>query len=195
MVKPPYLSIELMLEKVPGPNGVIARRIYREQLETFTRAYGSSRNHQAWEGGYHDHVTEVMNIAIVLHDALSATGRPVPTLGGALLVLFLHDDEKRWRFLVGDHGTVIENPLLTSKDDKKAFREKKLLEYGIVLSPDEENAMRYVEGEHEDYSNKRRVSGPLAAFCHLCDSWSARGWHDFPAAAADPWLGATRVRP
>ena len=34
----------------------------------------------------------------------------------------------------------------------------------------------------------------LAAFCHKVDSWSARGWYDYPKATGDEWTGATRVR-
>ena len=53
--------------------------------------------------------------------------------------------------------------------------------------------LRYAEGELADYTNKRRMMGPLAAMAHMCDVASARLWFDYPAATGDPWLGAARV--
>ena len=44
----------------------------------------------------------------------------------------------------------------------------------------QQNALRYKEGEGDDYDPHKRVAGELAAFCNNCDVWSARGWHDFP---------------
>ena len=81
-----------------------------------------------------------------------------------------------------------------SKEEAHAFRAAKLAEYGIVLTPEQQNGMQYVEGEFNDYTNRRRVMGPLAAFCHLCDVTSARIWFDCPMAENDPWYGADRHR-
>ena len=58
------------------------------------------------------------------------------------------------------------------------------------------DALKYVEGEMGDYSARRRVMNPLAAFCHLCDVASARIWFDFPKLGNDePWDGAQRSVP
>ena|SRR3989338_4492030 len=74
-----------------------------------------------------------------------------------------------------------------TKADAHAFRLKKLKKYGIELLPEQQNALKYVEGEHNDYTNQRRVMNELAMFCHMCDEWSARGWHDHPRAENETW--------
>ena len=133
-------------------------------LEFFKTAAGSSHNHQAWPGGYLDHVRETMNIAIRLHEAFHDRGFDF-FLGDALLVLFLHDLEKPY------------NTPWPSKEYRREFRSHLIREAGITLSPEQENALEYVEGEH-DYSNKERKMGPMAAFCHMCDIASARIWYN-----------------
>ena len=64
----------------------------------------------------------------------------------------------------------------------------------IILTPEEENGMKYVEGEFDDYSNRRRAMGPLAALCHLADVTSARIGFDHPLDKNDSWVGARRIR-
>ena len=83
---------------------------------------------------------------------------------------------------------------MKEKQAQIEFRFEMLKKYGIVFSPEQENAMRYVEGESKDYSSRRRVAGPLAAFCHLCDVTSARIWFAHPLETGDAWKGASRVR-
>ncbi len=56
------------------------------------------------------------------------------------------------------------------------------------------NALTYIEGEYKDYSSERRVMNELSAFCHMIDTWSARGWYNYPKAAGDEWPGAGRFR-
>lgn len=184
-----HLTIPQMIGKMDEPYRSVCRRLYADHADRFRHARGSSHNHQAWEGGYLDHIEEVMNYAILFYLAEKSTGRPMPfTLAEALCVLFLHDLEKPWRFEPGENGEWVENASMKTKPQKAAFRLDMLARYGIALTPTMDNAMKYVEGEHEDYSNARRVSSELAAFCHLCDSWSARGRHDYPKKG-DPWSG------
>jgi hypothetical protein len=96
-----YLTLEALVGKIDGSNGAACARLLVGNRRLFESARGSSHNHQAWSGGYVDHVTEVMNVAVVLYDALN-TKRPLPfTLSDALLVLFLHDIEKPWVRLAG----------------------------------------------------------------------------------------------
>ncbi len=191
----PYRRLPDLIGLMAEPHRAACRRIYDENRELFLTARGSSHNHQAWKGGYHDHVEEVMNYAVLFFRAEQATGRPLPfTLAEALCVLFLHDLEKPWRFEPDGNGEWVENERLKSKADKASFRLELLDRYGVVLTPTMENAMKYVEGEHDDYSPTRRVSNELAAFCHLCDSWSARGRYDYPKPG-DPWSMRTGPRP
>lgn len=193
-IRPPYYTIEQMLVMIDEPNQTVCFRILSENRKLFQIVQGSTHNHQAWPGGYYDHVQEIMNIAVYLYPVMHAL-RPLPfSLSDALLVVFLHDIEKPWKYEIGPDGELQIIPALRAKDAQHEFRLKKLTEYGIVLTPEQENAMRYVEGEFGDYTNRRRVMGPLAAFCHMCDVWSARGWFDYPLEQNDPWSGAQRMR-
>ena len=189
-----YLPLEELVSMIDGMNGRACARILADNRKLFETAQGSTNNHQNWPGGYVDHVTDGMNVAVVLYEALSSR-RPLPfSLSDALLVFFLHDVEKPWKYVLGEDGRLQHRPGFKTKEEAHAFRAAKLREYGIVLSAEQSNGLRYVEGELDDYSHRRRVMGPLAAFCHLCDVTSARIWFDRPNAECDPWPGATRRR-
>lgn len=190
-----YLSIEEMLAMVDEPNREKCLLILFDNRKLFLEATGSSHNHQTWPGGYLDHVQETMNIAVLLHPRLDLV-RTLPfSLSDALLICFLHDLEKPFKYqtLYYNSGVPVRRALWHTKEERKAFRECKLSEYGIKLTPEQANAMRYVEGEGDDYTNERRVMNELAAFCHMCDIWSARGWHNSPLAENDPWSGPRRI--
>jgi hypothetical protein len=186
-----YYSVEQSLNLVDEPNRSLCLKMLKDNRKLFEQVQGSTNNHQAWEGGYLDHVQEVLNIARVLYDGLGGL-RPLSfSLSDALLILFLHDIEKPWKYRVGEDGGLEHIPEMREKDAQHAFRATKLAEYGIVLTDEQHNALLYVEGELDDYTNRRRVMGPLAAFCHLADITSARIWFNHPS---DPWPGATRER-
>lgn len=142
-------------------------------LDRFRAAAGSSCNHQAWPGGYLDHVAETMRIAEALYRGLSLVRPPPFRLNDALLVMFLHDLEKPWK----------KDQDLRTKKDRRDFRDSMISAWDIHLSNEQRNALLYVEGEGDDYSPHRRVMGELAAFCHMCDVASARIWHDHPKSA------------
>lgn len=188
-----YLTLEALVVQIDGNNGAACARLLADNRKLFETVQGSTHNHQAWPGGYVDHVTEVMNVAVVLYDTLNAK-RPLPfTLSDALLVLFLHDVEKPWKYEIGPDGHLQHVAMQITKADHHVFRMRKLAEYGISLTPEQLNGLKYVEGELSDYSNRQRVMGPLAAFCHLCDVTSARIWFDHPLAEGDCWGGRTRT--
>jgi len=165
----PYLAIDQLLDILPDATKIPCLNLLNQNRQLIEKAPGSSSNHQAWPGGYADHVTEVMNLAVELFKAMEEL-RPLPfQLIDALLVLFLHDIEKPWKY----GGEPMPN-----KSARKAFREKLIDEYDIPMTPDQLNALTYVEGEGDDYSNSRRIMNELAGFCHMCDVASARVWHD-----------------
>jgi hypothetical protein len=206
-----YLKIGELLEMIG--NAEPLRNIVRDNTERIMRAPGSSKNHQAWEGGYIDHVTETMNIACQLFWTFELLKRDVPfLLSDALVVMFLHDLEKPWKHLpvpnneclcghlLGDHNRVnpwsdaacrhctglprncnMYRPLvLKTKEDRRAFRDGMIEEYGILLSDSQKNALKYVEGiPDSEYKPGDRIMGELAAFCHCCDILSARLWYDW----------------
>lgn len=183
-----YFTLDQLIKMIEGCTGHICREILTDNAILFSEVQGSSNNHQAWKGGYADHVMECMNIAVMMYEGLSSTGRKLPfTLSDALLVLFLHDIEKPWKY---DDKLQIKEEL-REKAAQRAFRDKKLKEYGIVLTEKQANAMEYVEGEIHNHSTKERYMGELAAFCHMCDIASARLWHDFPTDD-DPWSNPRR---
>ena len=190
-MQPTYHSLENLIEMIDEPNRTICLRILKDNRTLFETVQGSSHNHQAWPGGYFDHVKDVMNIGVVLYGQLNLI-RSLPfILSDVLLVLFLHDIEKPWKYEIVD-GIFRIKPTLDEKPAQREFRNRKLQEYGILLTSDQENGMMYVEGEYKDYSPKQRMMNPLAALCHLADVTSARIWFDYPAKN-DPWKDATRT--
>jgi len=183
---PTYLQLDRLIEQIDEPNKRFARAAYDLYRTEFETAAGSKSKHQAWIGGYIDHVTETMNIARLLYQAFSSTGRLLGfTLSDALLVLFLHDLEKAFAYSGPDGVQITQD-----KHHRKVFRAQKIQELRFDLTDEHQNALLYVEGEGDDYDPHERVMGDLAAFCHLCDTWSARGWHQFPLPFNDPWKGA-----
>jgi len=189
-------ALDELLALVDEPNRSACQALLEDNRALFETARGSTHNHQAWAGGYIDHVTDGMNFGRHLYPVIAAFGRPLPfSLSDALLVFFLHDLEKPWRILVDAEGRASNRDGLSTKEEFKAFREAKLAEYGIRLTPAQMNGLTYVEGEHKDYTSTRRVMNELASFCHLIDNWCARGWHGHPkAGGSDEWTGADRFR-
>ena len=168
-------------------------RLYTENRPRFEIARGATHNHQTWPGGYIDHICEVMNIAVLLYEALGGV-RSLPfSLSDALVCLYLHDAEKAWKYNLD--GTRADAPHLAAKPDRQAFRVELARQYGIGLTDEHVKGIKYAEGESDsEYSPRYRVMTTLAAFCHMCDVWSARGWFDYPLAESDPWIGAGRMR-
>lgn len=189
-----YYTIEEMLEMTDEPNRSACKRILADNKKLFQTVQGSTHNHQNWLGGYYDHVQEIMNIVLVLYGIFNSI-RPLPfSFSSALLIVFLHDIEKPWKYELDSDGQLRHIKAMETKQAQHEFRVQKLKEYGIVLTAEEENGMKYVEGELNDYSSKHRVMGPLAALCHLADVTSARLWFNHPMEKHDPWAGARRIR-
>ncbi len=175
-----YLSLEESLDLVDEVHRDKCYAVWRENQELFDKARGSKTKHQAWSGGYRDHVVETMNLARLFYESLSSTGRTLPfSLSDSLLVMFLHDIEKP--FKQSRRELSLEDRSGVKDETKiKSFKEELIAKYDFVLNDEILNALRYVEGENKDYHPTERVMNELAAFCHMCDIWSARGWHDYP---------------
>ncbi len=172
-----YLDLVALLALIPKPNHSKFVQILQEHKTQIVSGFGSSHNHQAWEGGYLDHVVETMNLACQLYRTLGGL-RTLPfELHEPLEVMFLHDIEKP--FKVGDK--LVYNGTFTpaTKSARKGFRADMIYKYDITLTAEQENALRYVEGVPDSaYTPGERTMGELAAFCHACDILSARMWHD-----------------
>lgn len=158
-------TIEEMLDLVEEPHHGHCLKFIDKFRHLFNTSKGSATKHQAWIGGYRDHITEVMNIAVATYGALQEL-RALPfSLSDALLGCFLHDIEKVWVHAIGGTQPVIKDNVLAAH-----FR----------LSDDLFNAIHYAHGEGADYHPTERIQGPLAAFVHHCDNTSARIWFDYP---------------
>ncbi|MDO8495127.1 MAG: hypothetical protein Q7S32_01180 [bacterium] len=189
-----YYTVDELVEMINEPNRSACQKILGNFRNLFQNTVGSVHNHQSWPGGYWDHVQEIMNLAFVNFVTLNNL-RPMPfSLSDALLVTFLHDIEKPWKYEQGPDGRLRHREKFQSKQDAHVYREKFMRLSSIVLTPEQANALQYVEGEFDDYSNRKRVMGPLAAFCHVCDVTSARIFFDYPLEKNDPWAGAKRFR-
>ena len=192
--KPPYYPLpEIMRRFVDEPRRDAFSRLLSDNRQLFQSVQGSTNNHQAWPGGYYDHIEDGLNVVILLYLILNAC-RPLPfSLASAVVAFFCHDLEKPWKYELRD-GQLHHRSGVDTKEECQRFRLAKLAEYGITLTPEEENAVRYAEGELADYSGRRRTMNQLAALVHMADNWSARGWFDHPLAQNDPWSGRGRSR-
>lgn len=166
---PPYLSLGECLQLASSRNKSQLLSLYEEiaKDEGLLKSKGSSHNHQTWEGGYVDHVKESVNIANLLYPIFSVRTLPF-ILCDAIDVLLVHDIEKPWKSIYN----------FSSKEERGNFRNSILFKFGIKLTPMQENALHYCEGENFDYKSTHRVMNELATFCHICDITSARIWHE-----------------
>jgi hypothetical protein len=169
-----YADLNMLIENIDEPNRGACKRLYEDHKERFDLAPGSFTKHQAWPGGYIDHLEETMNFGRDLFTLMNNTRKLDFSLSDILLVLFLHDLEKPFRYIEMKKE-------FDSDDDKEKFIEKLIAEYGFVLTETHRNALRYVHGEGEDFSRTERIQKPLAAFVHICDVTSARIWFDYPS--------------
>lgn len=173
----PKLPLEDLLAKIEPTKAAVCRQILNNYQDVIYDLPGSMTKHQAWPGGYIAHIEEVMNLAIVLHEALDKQRRLPFSLSDALFVLFLHDFDKLLRYK-RKNGKFVA---VKSHDNDYADQVKKLLkrDYNYTLSADEHNALKYAHGEGADYHPTKRIMRPLATLVHCCDVISARIWHDY----------------
>ena len=162
------------LTLIDQPNMGACYRLCNDHFKRFEQSLGSLTKHQAWPGGYIDHITEGMNFGFNLYEMMSKYERPLDfTLSDFLLVFFLHDLEKPFRY--------VEPKLILDTDEQKnAFIDSIIEKYGFNLTNDHRNALKYIHGEGDDYHRTERIQKPLAAFAHICDVASARIWFDYP---------------
>ncbi len=158
-------------------------KLHRDHWDKIRLAPGSTHNHQAWEGGYLKHISDIKGYLRVLYthweqegvfDSLPSQERF--TFEDALVVGVLHDIEKPFATYVDEAGDVKRRDEFKDKAARAAFREQLIEEYGIELTPMQQNALRYAEGIRDaDYTPNDRVMSPMAALVHAADLLSARG--------------------
>ena len=140
-MKPEYRTIEQLLGLIDEPNRSACLRLYSDNVKLLQTVQGSTNNHQAWSGGYHDHVQEIMNIAVgvyemisprrpllfTLSDLLSRQDDPVfSELGdaeGLMIFLSFHAGAMMQLTIVSEH--VLPRLLhVVQKHDKEQVRER-----------------------------------------------------------------------
>lgn len=156
------------------------KKWHLDHLEAIGKAWGSSHNHQAWEGGYRDHLTQCMGIASSLHFYLTECyGELSFTLASAIKVLYFHDVEKVFKY---GHGRLLNDKGKGKWEpgwNKYAYMQNELADdYGVHFTPEEWSALTYIHGEGNDYRKDFRVMNELAGFCHAIDVLSARTLHN-----------------
>ncbi len=156
-----------------GDNAPKLQQILDDHMSLFVMAKGSTHNHQAWPGGYLQHVADCMTIARRLLNNTPPSW-PVPfSLGSVVLVLFLHDIEKPF---MQKRMAADPEMRLWSDQQRMAFRRSLMAEYKIAITEEEDIALTHIHGEGGAYSSKQRVMNELGALCHAADVLSSRLW-------------------
>lgn len=159
--------IEQMLALVDEPHRTECLEFIEQFRSLFDSSKGSAIKHQAWPGGYRDHITEVMEIACRTYQSLEVIRELPFSLSDALFGCFLHDIEKMWKHTL-------------DPEESETVDKGKTLSVFFTLNEDHQNAVKYAHGEGDDYHPTDRIQSPLAAFVHHCDNTSARIWFDKP---------------
>lgn len=176
MEKIKYYSYDELIDMIDEPNRTAAKAYYSKYQHIIDIAKGSTHKHQAWSGGFKDHIEDICNLAISQWDMMNARRPLMFSKSDAILVLMRHDDEKPFKYA----GDSLEKAELAQYSDYKDFILAKSAEFGFVFSEEHLNALKYIHGEGEDYRNDVRIQSPLAAFVHCCDTMSARIWYNEP---------------
>jgi len=166
------------LEDIQWSNKQACLKLYEDHIGKIQTSKWAQFKHQAWEWWYVDHLESIMKYADRLYPMMvEVDDAELPfTLWDAKLVLFLHDLEKPWKYA----GTSEEKQEFSSHDDYQDFINAQIEKYEIALSDNQKNALKYIHGEWDDHNPREVVQWPLAAFVHMCDTWSARIRPDFP---------------
>lgn len=105
------VSISQIIESLPTFHQVPINQFLVEHEEWLKLIPGSSGAHQNWDGGYLEHLTQMMNFAIRLYSILE---KQIFEISDCLVVLFWHDVEKMWKYAPREHRINFE-----SKQDRK----------------------------------------------------------------------------
>jgi hypothetical protein len=173
-----YEKLMSFLGDLDGEDGCEGLMKFHADHEALIRdAKGSKSKHQAWPGGYLDHLVECLTIGDEMWNGLGCIRELPFEWSSVVKVLYFHDVEKMFKYSnlkpprADVYESVMNDKMLFYKDDIGDF-------YWIDFTDEELNALEHIHGE-KDYG-EHRIAGPLAAFCHCCDMLSARMWHDKP---------------
>ena len=179
----------VQLVEMPNRDPIIDA--YVQNAKKIARTPGARKKHQAWEGGYLDHVVYSTNYGIKLHNLNLEFGfKPDHNEGDIALVMLLHDFGKIVRYKrVEDCWDYVKNPDKAEHD----FLDKSIKDYGFQLNDIQKNALEFVHGEGSKYTPNGRLMLSLATICHQADVWNARYSPNNPLPhGQEHWLGAYR---
>jgi len=170
------------ITRIEGLQGQAIQALYVENWFYIANAPGSSGNHQAWPGGYMEHIRQFNSFVEQQYAKMEEDGVFTAmshgeefTLSEALAIGALHDIEKPFIYTPTQTGQFVRDPKVRSKEAKAQVRDTLIEYYGIVLTPNQLNAMKYVEGiPDSEYTPGDRIMNPLAALAHMADICSAR---------------------
>ena len=168
-----YKQLDELLNLIDEPNRGLCKKLLHENQARLEAAPGSLIKHHAWPKGYIHHLEETMNLAEALFKPMNDFRKLDFSLSDAILVLFLHDLEKPFRYIEPKQEFL-------NDEEKKKFIDTMVEKYGLVLTESHHNALKYTHGEGDSFSRTERIQKPLAAFVHICDTTSARIWFDYP---------------
>lgn len=175
---------------VEEPNKDPVIDAYVQNAELIAVTPGSKTKHQAWEGGYLDHVVYATNYALSLRELDKEIGfNPDHTKGDIALVMLLHDFGKIARYRRVENGwEYVEDPDEAEHD----FFESVIQGHNFKLTKKQKNALEFIHGEGARHTPEGRLMLPLAVVCHEADIWSARAHPDNPLLVDEPWRGVHR---
>lgn len=170
------LSYLKKCEELPDYDGII--KFHYDYEDFIKTAKGSKKKHQAWQGGYVDHLVECMMIGDMMYERFEWVRPLAFDFANVVKVLYFHDVEKIFKYgpYYLDDLDEFESATFEKKDwfYKEGLPER----YNVVFTDEELNALTYIHGEKE-YGDEKQML-PLGAFCHACDCLSARMWFDHP---------------
>lgn len=159
--------------------------LYLHYRDLFDKLPASATLHQTWPGGLKDHLAVMCWRAWAEYGLNNAMcGENKYTWDSVIVAIFCHDAEKLSKYAPAeDPRTAPYHATLTYgagwEDVKWAMLHDWHDQFGLELTHDEWNAVKYTHGEGADYTKTHRVSGPLAAMVGNVDRWSAREFPDF----------------
>lgn len=148
------------IQSVDVINRAALMGVFEDHGDVIAQSPGSSGNHQAWPGGFVDHLLGMIEVSFPLWRPHLFPG---VTWGDFVLTTCLHDIEKPWKYVTPPAGSWVP-----------ASPTHLIERYGFKLSEVHVNALKYAHGEGNDYRKDVRVMSPLAALLHICDIYSAR---------------------
>jgi len=151
---------------IEGKNQETLMNLIVDNFDRFIQAPGALKSHQPWEGGFLDHLLDMITIGEAIYGLAD-----VPfSWGDLVFVILMHDIEKPFRYIEPAMPCVGAS----NKQIYAWIGEK----YNFDFSPMHINALTYAHGENEHYIPHERVMNELAGYLHACDVISARSHFD-----------------